>query len=234
MLRIHVISQCKVAWTKICRPKELGGLGVVDLERFGRALRLRWPWHAWRSPDKPWVGMELACDATDMALFHALTIVQVGDGRTADFWCSSWLQGTAPRNVAPSLFRDVRPRRRSIRAALMADAWIEDIRDHIQPAHLGEFVRLWRLVHTVQLTDGPDLITWKASPDGVYSARSAYLAQFAGSTQSDLGPIVWEPWATPRIKLFGWLLLQRRVYTADRLQRRGWPNSYLFGSVVRI
>lgn len=32
-------GKCKVA-----RPTEFGGLGIVDLERFSRALRLRWLW----------------------------------------------------------------------------------------------------------------------------------------------------------------------------------------------
>ena len=33
-------GHCKVAWGRICRPKELGGLGILDLVRFGHALRL--------------------------------------------------------------------------------------------------------------------------------------------------------------------------------------------------
>jgi hypothetical protein len=35
-------GKCKVSWNRVCRPLNRGGLGVVDLERFGRALRLRW------------------------------------------------------------------------------------------------------------------------------------------------------------------------------------------------
>ncbi|WVZ98188.1 hypothetical protein U9M48_043657 [Paspalum notatum var. saurae] len=33
-------GHCLVRWTKAARPKALGGLGILDLERFGRALRL--------------------------------------------------------------------------------------------------------------------------------------------------------------------------------------------------
>jgi hypothetical protein len=49
-------GKCKVNWQKVCRPKELGGLGILDLDKFSRALRLRWLWYKWTAPDRPWVG----------------------------------------------------------------------------------------------------------------------------------------------------------------------------------
>ena len=42
-------GKCKVNWTRSCLPKESGGLGLLNLEKISRALRLRWLWHEWVS-----------------------------------------------------------------------------------------------------------------------------------------------------------------------------------------
>jgi hypothetical protein len=45
-------GKCKVNWTKTTLPKDLGGLGFLDLHKFARALRLRWLWQEWTAPEK--------------------------------------------------------------------------------------------------------------------------------------------------------------------------------------
>ena len=37
-------GKCAVSWQRVCRPKQLGGLGVIDLQKQGIALRIRWEW----------------------------------------------------------------------------------------------------------------------------------------------------------------------------------------------
>jgi hypothetical protein len=49
-------GQCLVNWKVVKSPKDVGGLGVLDLELFSRALRLRWLWFQFVDPDRPWVG----------------------------------------------------------------------------------------------------------------------------------------------------------------------------------
>ena len=34
-------GHCLVNWPNVNRPKDMGGLGVLDLDKFGRALRVR-------------------------------------------------------------------------------------------------------------------------------------------------------------------------------------------------
>jgi hypothetical protein len=57
--------------------------------------------------------------------------------------------------------------------------------------------------------------------------KSAYKMQFEGHIISTMPDMVWRPWAPPKCKLFAWLIIQNRVWTADRLQKRGWPSCVL-------
>ena len=97
-------SKCLVAWDNCKKPKANGGLGVLDLAKFSRALRLRWLWYSWVDPERPWVGSPVPCSENDKQLFRASTMVTVGDGRTTMFWDSTWVNGHAPRDLVPNLY----------------------------------------------------------------------------------------------------------------------------------
>ena len=69
-----------------------------------------------------------------------------------------------------------------------------------------------------------DGISWNLMAIGQYSAALAYKAESFGVIPSDMKRMVWKIWAPPESKHFSWLALQNRLWTADRLEKRGWPN----------
>ena len=52
-------------------------------------------------------------------LFNASTEVTIGDGKKAKFWHNSWLQGAAPRVVAPQLFGLVKRKNKTVEQELL-------------------------------------------------------------------------------------------------------------------
>jgi hypothetical protein len=62
-------GHCLVNWPTVARPKEWGGLGIPDLDKFGRALRLRWLWLEWTDSSRPWSGTDVPCNREDRLLF---------------------------------------------------------------------------------------------------------------------------------------------------------------------
>lgn len=100
-------GHCLVNWPTVSKPKELDGLGVLDLDKFGRALWLRWLWQEWTKDDKPWIGSELPCRKEDRQLFYSST-TSMWEMSKRKFWHLSWLEGIDPRNLAPHLFQLVK------------------------------------------------------------------------------------------------------------------------------
>jgi hypothetical protein len=70
-------------------------------------------------------------------------------------------------------------------------------------------------------TEDQDNIRWNLIANGQYSAKSAYRLQFMGATRSAFNQMIWKAWALPKCKFFSWLAIQNRLWTTDRLEKRG-------------
>jgi hypothetical protein len=172
-------GHCLVRWNKVKRPKKFGGLSVLDLELFSRALRLRWLWFQWVDPDRPWAGSEVPCNEVDRQLFRLSTRVTVGDGHCANFWESAWIDGKAPRDLAPNLYKLAWRKNNTVEDDLKDMNWTRVLWHMSTVDQMSEFVLLWGLVQEVQLVpDQPDTISWHWTTNGQYSSKSAYATQF--------------------------------------------------------
>ncbi|KAE8813420.1 hypothetical protein D1007_09424 [Hordeum vulgare] len=92
-----------------------------------------------------------------------------------------------------------------------------------------ELTNLAAMVDGVTLQDGqPDVISWRFSPNGEYSARSAYALQFEGATSMDGFKLIWHAWAPGNCRFFVWTTMLGKIMTADALLRRERENEYFF------
>lgn len=101
-------GKCLVAWQKVCRPKQLGGLGVLDLQKHGLALRLRWEWLRRTDDARPWQGLPLSMDAQVQSAFNSLVHWKVGNGERILFWKDRWIEGWTVAEIAPLVRAKVR------------------------------------------------------------------------------------------------------------------------------
>ncbi|WVZ77845.1 hypothetical protein U9M48_025660 [Paspalum notatum var. saurae] len=76
-------AKCKVNWPRSTRPMVLGGLGILHLGKFSRALHLRWLWRNWSGRQTVELGLENPCTKNDRLLFAAATFTYIGDGSAA-------------------------------------------------------------------------------------------------------------------------------------------------------
>ena len=64
-------GHCLLAWPKVCRPADLGGLGLPDLTIQGCALRMRWLWLKRTNPNRPWSRLPENSETVVDAMFNA-------------------------------------------------------------------------------------------------------------------------------------------------------------------
>ena len=200
-------------------PKELGGLGVADLRRAGMAFRARWVWQD-RRLGRP---ESTITERGVLALAQAAMAITLGDGRSVLFWTDRWLNGTSISSLAPTLFLAVRQRKRrsTVAESLPLHTWATHLSGAFAMQMVVEAAALFDLLEQVQLQDTPDTFCWTLSPDGNYSAASAYGAMFLGSTIPLGAKQIWKTAAPPRVRFFFWLVLHGRCWTADRRFRHG-------------
>ena len=162
-------------------------------------------------------------NAVDRQLFRASTVVTLGNGEKASFWQSTWLHGQALMDRFPDLFKWAWRKNKTVKEELHSHNWTRGLWRMQTVEEMASFVQLWDLVQSVQLSDQQDQITWRWTPDGTYTSKSAYNAQFLGSFSNFRGENVWRADAEGKHKFFAWLLIQSKILTADKLLARQWP-----------
>jgi hypothetical protein len=209
-------------------PKHLGGLGIKDLGKFGRALRLKWLWHGWDTVQKPWKQLLKVSDQAERQLFFASTLVRIGNGRSTPFWEARWIHGAAPKDLAPSLYRLARFKYRIVFTELSNSNWISSLVDITTTTEMEDFTLLFMAISSVFLTDQPDTITWRWTRDGKFIVASAYRCQFQGTYIILPATKIWKCFAEPKVRFFLWLVLNHRLLTVDNMLKKLALQSDLF------
>ena len=221
-------GNCLVSWECVQRPLQFGGLGILNLELFGWALRSRWLWLQKTDASRPWAGLPIRVPPNAQALFDVAVVTTVGNGESTKFWLDRWLQGKTVAEWAPNLFLLIPKRAKKLRTVaqgLQDRIWIADIRGALSVQVLVEYLQLWNLVDNLELQqDVPDQLSWRLSKHGTYSSKSAYEAYFTGTIKFGPWRRIWKTWAPLKCKFFVWLAVKNRCWTADRLEKRGLPD----------
>jgi hypothetical protein len=84
-------GHCLVGWERVCRPLDLGGLRILNLETLSWALHMRWLWLRKTQPDRPWTELNIQVHPNVSAMFSSSVISVVGDGTATYFWTGRWL-----------------------------------------------------------------------------------------------------------------------------------------------
>ncbi|PVH36439.1 hypothetical protein PAHAL_6G073800 [Panicum hallii] len=163
-----------LAWPKVCRPPELGGLGFLDLQLFIYVLRMRWLSLSRTDDSRPWSQLPDRHESLVQAMFQASISINLGDGNRSFFWTDHWLQGKSIKDWHFSLCRDCTLYPRlvfplmpgMVAQGLQEDVWIRDITGAVTVQVLLDYLLIWDLTRNVVLhSDVPDRLIWKWTSD---------------------------------------------------------------------
>ena len=126
----------------ICRPKNQGGLGMINTKHMNDSLLVKWIWKILKAPNTTWYKLLKAkympsgnffCSKVRGSsqfwqgihkvkhLFKWGAIHKVGNGLNTFFWSDIWLNDTLLKTQFPNLYSMSR-----FANALVADNWMEN------------------------------------------------------------------------------------------------------------
>jgi hypothetical protein len=175
---------------------------LANLEKFSRALRLRWLWCNWDKNGKPWRQLLKITDQADTDLFFSSTVVSIGDGKVTPFWEARWLMGASPKELAPNLYQANRFKHRCVHDELTNLNWIKSLGDIQSPSLLEEFTMMFMALSSVVLTQQKDVIQWRWTSNAQFLVASAYDYQFQGSYSQFPAEGIWKAATAPKCKFF--------------------------------
>ncbi|GJM95772.1 hypothetical protein PR202_ga12550 [Eleusine coracana subsp. coracana] len=135
--------------------------------------------------------------------------------------------GCSIADLAPMVVASVPPniiKQRTVAEALMDHSWLRDIQGGLGLIGLFKYFQLWDAVHEMVLSQEPDHHFWNLDASGIYSSKSAYKAFHNRAIMFEPWRRVWKSWAPPKCKMFLWLAIRNRCWTADRLARWSLPH----------
>jgi hypothetical protein len=132
-----------------------------------------------------------------------------------------WGGSGRPRTDAHQLGQHAHPIRKTqtVQHALSDRRWVRDITGALSVAVIIEYLHLWDSLENVHLQpERDDALRWRWTPDGRYSAKSAYFSLHQGLPAYDGAHLIWKSWALlVKIKL---TILRNKIHQDLLVHRR--------------
>ncbi|XP_030508975.2 uncharacterized protein LOC115723630 [Cannabis sativa] len=228
--KLHLVS-----WDRLCKPKNVGGLGFRATETMNEAFLMKWAWKILNGEECLWRKvmndkyiknqnfLDLEAKQSDSMLWKAILRARttlgkgicrkIGDGNSTSIWFDPWVPG------------DIRQPTPSVDDAGTISLVSNFITDQQWNA---ELVKRWfrredaKRIINISLPGRPvrDSWLWLPSTNGEFTIKSAYKLLKNGN-HSNEGDGKWKSiWGAKihnRLKMFWWRLLANCIPTKERL-----------------
>jgi hypothetical protein len=235
---INARQKPKAAWPMVCRAKEEGGLGVLNIKTQNEALIIKHLHKFFNKEDLPWVSLiweqyynsgKLPANSKKGSFwwrdvlklldkFKGMAKVTVNNGKSCFFWKDLWGEDLL-ENKMPELSSFAKKKHITFAEGKM------QIPLHglfhlplSQQAHL-QLLQLQEELERVQLSDLPDKWTyiWNSNQ---FSVSKAYKHMSGHRVLHPVYKWIWRSSCQNKHKVFFWLLIKDRLSTRELLKRK--------------
>ena len=240
-----------VAWQKLCKEKELGGLGFKDIEKFNQSLLAKQAWRVWSEPNPLLSRLLRQCYFSHSSfldcsvgvrpsfawrsMLHGRDLMkqgllqEVGNGEESRVWLDNWLLTSIPR---PPRYHQDAIVDLTLRVSDLIDGqtgtWDHNL---VRQLIVKEDVNL--VLNTKLNLSRADKLIWGLTKNGRYDVKSGYklieaLLVLDNPKINDQPPLerqlwsnLWKTKAPPKLKHFLWRVNSGALAVKARLQTRG-------------
>jgi hypothetical protein len=229
------------AWDMICKPKNKGGLGIINLQIQNSALLLKHLHKFYNHEDIPWV--HLVRDAyyyqsvphavvlsgsfwwrSVISLseeYRSITSVTIGNGSSTLFWSDLWKEEAFDSKFL-RLYSFAKDRLQSVKEFALKDSILDNFDLPLSVEAHAELSSLMDLIGDAHLNESVH-DSWIFKLGGVgYRPSKVYKYAFNHLETNQPACWIWKSKCNSKHKFFAWLVLQDRINTKDMILRRHW------------
>lgn len=239
--KIHLAN-----WPMLCKPKKMGGMGILDLRIFNKAILSKWYWQWQAKEEKMWKSLFLSIYCTQgthgvhQSYFFRIQLKYVigfcdcfiqrivGQGNTIQLWDHDWGMGILKHNLSV-LYSYTLQEDATLKQFYQSSdqSWYRPVMSEQATEQLELLQRMKEQYNTGNQGGNlsntqPDDATWRMSANGEFRVQSAYLTMKNGPHIGSEVRRIWGVKAPHRFKIFAWLLIHNKILTTDNLKKRGY------------
>jgi hypothetical protein len=227
------------AWDMVCKPKEKGGLGIINLKFQNAALLLKHLHKFYNNFDTPWVKLIRESYYHDLVphavspigsfwwrnvfsladSYRAITKCSLGNGTSVLLWSDLWHTHRL-EDQFPRLMSFAKDKLQSVQEFLAMENALNGFHLPLSAEAHQELQQLQTLMHSVESNpDSYDTWTYN-SVKGIFKPSIIYKLNFQHIDNHQPSCWLWKSKCTSKHKFFAWLILHDRINTKDMLLRR--------------
>ena len=234
-----------VKWSRVCRSKKKGGLGIKNINRQNISLLCKWLWkletkqglwqtivHAKYVKGKPLPVVKIKVNDSPCwkeilklrEIYFAGRRVVLHNGGGCLLWKDSFGPDKVPlMRRFPEIYDICQDQDCTVKF-LVNKNFILSFRRQVTGRLLNQWNMVVDYIKGLQLGDACDEIKWSLTKNGIFSTRSVY----SFLEKSISGPNCWWIWKARlplKIQIFMWQAFQDAILTRDNMKKRRWKGN---------